>query len=126
VISPSQGRYLHIGKHKHRINAHTDIHALSGIRIHDSTVRASEDDSCLRPRGHCDRLLTPLAHTNRIECYVIRTLPVSFRLGSCRYVASLRLNQILVFSRTASVWLYSGVASSALYRDCIGTEVVSK
>jgi hypothetical protein len=29
VISPSQGRYLHTGQHKHRINAHTDIHALS-------------------------------------------------------------------------------------------------
>jgi hypothetical protein len=27
VISPSQGRYLHTGQHKHRINAHTDIHA---------------------------------------------------------------------------------------------------
>jgi hypothetical protein len=31
-ISPSQGRYLQTGQHKHRINAHTDIHALSGIR----------------------------------------------------------------------------------------------
>jgi hypothetical protein len=26
VISPSQGRYLHT-EHKHRINAHTNIHA---------------------------------------------------------------------------------------------------
>jgi hypothetical protein len=26
VINPSQGRYLHT-EHKHRINAHTDIHA---------------------------------------------------------------------------------------------------
>jgi hypothetical protein len=34
----------------HRTNAHnTDIHALSGIRTH-------EDSSCVRPRGHCDRL----------------------------------------------------------------------
>jgi hypothetical protein len=31
VISPSQGRYLYTGQHKHRINAHTDIHALSWI-----------------------------------------------------------------------------------------------
>jgi hypothetical protein len=37
---------------------HTDIHALSGIRTHDSSVRAVEDSSsCLRPRGHCDRRL---------------------------------------------------------------------
>jgi hypothetical protein len=35
---------------------HTDIHSLSGIRTHDPSIRASEDSSCLRPRGHCDRL----------------------------------------------------------------------
>jgi hypothetical protein len=28
---------------------HTDIHALSGIRTHDPSDRASEDSSCLRP-----------------------------------------------------------------------------
>jgi hypothetical protein len=54
VIIPSLGLYLHIRQHKHRINAHTDIHALSGIRTHDHSVRASEDSSCLRPRGHRD------------------------------------------------------------------------
>jgi hypothetical protein len=56
VISPSQGRYLHTGQHKHRIKAHkTDIHALSAIRTHYPNVRESEDSSCLRQRGHCDR-----------------------------------------------------------------------
>jgi hypothetical protein len=30
----------------HRINAHRYIHALSGIRTHDPSVRASEDGSC--------------------------------------------------------------------------------
>jgi hypothetical protein len=35
VISPSQGSYLHTGQHKHIIKAHTDIHALSGIRTQD-------------------------------------------------------------------------------------------
>jgi hypothetical protein len=45
--SPSQGLYLH------RIDAHnTDIHALGGIRTYDPRVRASEDSSCFRPRGH--------------------------------------------------------------------------
>jgi hypothetical protein len=29
---------------------------LSGVRTHNHSVRASEDSSCLRPRGHCDRL----------------------------------------------------------------------
>jgi hypothetical protein len=32
VISPAQGRYLHIGQHKDRINAHTNIYVLSEIR----------------------------------------------------------------------------------------------
>jgi hypothetical protein len=45
-FSPSQGRYLHTGQHKHGINAHTDIHALNGIRTHDPSVRGSEDSSC--------------------------------------------------------------------------------
>jgi hypothetical protein len=40
------------------INA--DIHALNGIGTHDPNVRASEDSSCLRPRGHCDRQWTRL------------------------------------------------------------------
>jgi hypothetical protein len=62
VISPSQGRYLHAGQHKHRINVHTDIGALNGIRTHDPSVRASKDSSCLRPRGHCDRLTFTLPY----------------------------------------------------------------
>jgi hypothetical protein len=36
---------------------HTDIHALSGIRTHDPSVRASKDSLCLRRRGNCDRRL---------------------------------------------------------------------
>jgi hypothetical protein len=47
VISPSCGRYLHTGQHKHRINAHTNILALSGIRTHDPSVRASEDRAAI-------------------------------------------------------------------------------
>jgi hypothetical protein len=39
----------------HRINAHTDIHVLSGIRTHDPSIQASKDSSCLRPCGHCDQ-----------------------------------------------------------------------
>jgi hypothetical protein len=37
------------------IQTQKNIHALSGIRTHDPSVRASEDSSCLRPLGHCDR-----------------------------------------------------------------------
>jgi hypothetical protein len=52
VISPSQGLYLNTGQHKLTPN----IHALSGIRTHDPSVRANADSSCFRPRGYCDRL----------------------------------------------------------------------
>jgi hypothetical protein len=38
----------------------TDIYACSGIRTHDPSVWAGEDISCLRPRGHCDRLAMKL------------------------------------------------------------------
>jgi hypothetical protein len=55
VISPSQGLYLYTGQHKHRLNAHTNIHASSRIRTYDPNVRASEDSSCLRPLGCRDR-----------------------------------------------------------------------
>jgi hypothetical protein len=41
----------------------TDVHALSGIRTPSSSVRAGEDSSCLRPRGHCDRLASERAKT---------------------------------------------------------------
>jgi hypothetical protein len=33
---------------------HTEIHALSGIRTHDSSVRAGEDSLSLRPRAVTD------------------------------------------------------------------------
>jgi hypothetical protein len=53
-ISPSQGRYLHTEQQKH--NKRTQTYMPRAIRTHDPSVRASEDGSCLRPRGHCDRL----------------------------------------------------------------------
>jgi hypothetical protein len=45
-----------------------NIHALSRIRTDDSSVQASEDSSCLRPFGHCDRHST---------CYRNKTILVS-------------------------------------------------
>jgi hypothetical protein len=55
AVSPFQGRYLYREQHKHRINAHTDIHASSRIRTHDPMVRAGEDSSRFRPHDHCNR-----------------------------------------------------------------------
>jgi hypothetical protein len=42
-------------RHKHRMKAHTYIHALSGVRTHDPRVPGSEDSSYLRPGGYRDR-----------------------------------------------------------------------
>jgi hypothetical protein len=60
VHSPSQGRYLHLEEHKHRLNAYThtpNIHVLSGIRTHDPGERMSEHISYLRQRSYCDRII---------------------------------------------------------------------
>jgi hypothetical protein len=45
-------------------NTHTDIHAFSGIRTHDPSVRVGEGSSCLRPRGHCDRHCKLIGHNS--------------------------------------------------------------
>jgi hypothetical protein len=42
-----------------------DIYALNGVRTHDPSVRASEDSSSLRPRGHCYRHLN---YTQLVSC----------------------------------------------------------
>jgi hypothetical protein len=65
-ISPSQGHYLTQTQNKHK----SDIHALSGIRTHDPSVRAGEDSSCLRLRGHRDR--HRFCENSCIECCVLK------------------------------------------------------
>jgi hypothetical protein len=46
---------------------HTDIHASSGIRTHEPSVRAGEDSSCLKPRGHRDRPIFCTVHFKYIN-----------------------------------------------------------
>jgi hypothetical protein len=53
-----------------------DINALSGIRTHDPSVRAGEDSSCLRMRGHCDQQkLYEYKETNAGALVRQRTIP---------------------------------------------------
>jgi hypothetical protein len=80
-ISPAQGHYLQTRQHKHRINAHTDIHVSSGIRTHDPSVWAEDNSSCLRPRGHCDR------HRNVVNGFKTICLlkPKTIKLGTFIY-----------------------------------------
>jgi hypothetical protein len=55
----------HTQNNTNRKNTHnTEIHASSGIRTHDPSVRASEDSSRFRPRGHSDQ---PLAHIKEMK-----------------------------------------------------------
>jgi hypothetical protein len=67
-ISPPQSRYLHTGQDKHRITAHTNIPALSGISTHDPSVRAGEDSSCPIPRGHYDRHRMTFTTRTSVRC----------------------------------------------------------
>jgi hypothetical protein len=80
VLQPFLGPWL-LPTHRttqHIINAHTNINALSGIRTQDPRVRASEDNLCLRPRGHCDRLIIKLLYS----VFNIRTAVIHTPVGN--------------------------------------------
>jgi hypothetical protein len=64
VISSSQGLYLYTNTEKRTHNTNTK-HSCprQDSNPHDHSVRASEDSSCLRPRGYCDRLASEQAKT---------------------------------------------------------------
>jgi hypothetical protein len=53
------------------------MHALSGTRTYDPSVREGEDGSCLRPRGQYDRRGRPL--------FRLYNLPDSRERQSCSY-----------------------------------------
>jgi hypothetical protein len=67
-------------QHKHGVNAHTDINALTGIRTHYHNVRASEDSSCCTYRGYCDRQLTTMVRSNMEVCVYSSTYSQSGNL----------------------------------------------
>jgi hypothetical protein len=67
-----------------RINAHnTDIHALSGIRTYDLSVRMNESCSCLRPRPRCDRLRMPLGLWEPVRVYLCCSELFCFLVLAC-------------------------------------------
>jgi hypothetical protein len=67
---------------------------LSGIRTHDLSVRASEDSSCLSPRGHWDRRTYPctmqhLTHYSRDTCKPTRRSWREVPVNCCLFVTKL-------------------------------------
>jgi hypothetical protein len=54
--------------------------ALSVIRTHDPSVRAAEDISCLRPRGHCDKRPIILRVKNGLRIFEKKVLKEIFEL----------------------------------------------
>jgi hypothetical protein len=62
-ISPSQGRYLQT-KNTNTEKTGTDIHALSGIRTHDPSVRASELFHAFHKKGKFVPALNKLSTTS--------------------------------------------------------------
>jgi hypothetical protein len=73
----------------------TDIYAFSGIRTHDSSIRASEDSSCLRPCRHCERLHCMY----QTYYYTQKFTVVKFIILHCRNYFSLPSNIEKYFKR---------------------------
>jgi len=57
-VGLSQGHYLRRTAQHRKTRSH--IHACCEIRTHDPSVRAAEDSTRLRPRGHWDRLMSKI------------------------------------------------------------------
>jgi hypothetical protein len=94
---------------KHRANTNTEKHiyipnirALSGIRTHDHSVRASEDSSCFRPLGYSDRRTYHVSPEKRQVSFKILLLTNErsyFRVLKNSFFFSLRLYSPLDLGR---------------------------
>jgi hypothetical protein len=76
VTSSSQGLYLNTRQHKHRINTYTHQTSMPcvGFKPTIPGFRASEDSSCLRPLGYCDRPDTLLLGPHcSVRCSIFRS-----------------------------------------------------
>jgi hypothetical protein len=78
------------------------MHALSGIRTHDPSVRAGEDISCPRLLGHCNR------RGDRITLHISHCLINLFSILSMNHVSAVHCHKILltkvVYSKFSKLW----------------------
>jgi hypothetical protein len=68
VIIPSQGRYRTQIENKRKQISMPRVR----FELHDPSVRASEDSSCLIPRSHCDR------QSASIAIFIFKNVPNKF------------------------------------------------
>jgi hypothetical protein len=98
-------------KTQHRINAYRDIHILSGIRTHDHSIRAGEDSSCFRQRGHSGFTLIYIykfKHTSEVDSCTCLTTSEDC---SC----------VILLLKSQCHTLYGGVAICFIETACVGT-----
>jgi hypothetical protein len=71
-IGPTQGLYLHSTTQHRETRTHT--HTWSGIRTHDPSVRAAENNTCIRPPGRwgqpIESFLLVYLEANILRCTV--------------------------------------------------------
>jgi hypothetical protein len=139
LISPWQGRSLHTGQHKHRINAHTHRYpCLEWDSNHESSVRASEESFlCFRPRSHRDlrvmriiELILPLTKKEKPRIFLVllqyffpRTLETSDFISrsatgmwrnSCETSVHVKYIYVYIYSSATKsdllkIWVYCGL-----------------
>jgi hypothetical protein len=76
-------RSLYLNTDAEQTHKHTKHHALSGIRTHDTSVRASEDSSCLRAGGYYDGLVYVYILVYIYGRYGDALFPVRYGLNFC-------------------------------------------
>jgi hypothetical protein len=115
-ISPSPGCYLHTEHHKHRINAQTSMPRV-GFKPTTSSVWAGEDSSCLRPRGHCDRLQRKIAERNKNIVIISSKTFQTVRHFFCRqpYVGGGKESP--AYSKASPVWRFNSQRLISLFDD---------
>jgi hypothetical protein len=82
-MSPTQGLYVHRTTQHRKTRTH--IHAPSGIRNRDPSVRAAEDSTCLRRRGHWERTrylyIEIFTHNLKYSCIVTTLVILNWHIG---------------------------------------------
>jgi len=97
-ISPTQGLYLRVTTQHRKTQTHTHIYASRGIRTHDPSVRAAEDSTSLRLRGHWGRSKFVVFFV--ITPYSVMDMYEGFGGPCCLHLQGLRASSVLRYPTT--------------------------